>query len=298
LGNNGYPQNCVNIGVAFSNSDTNPNTNNPWLRINLTWPLPDEEFSVTGDIAQSGSFLPLDVTQGFGRILFGLAGFNNERLSDPTFIPHNSALDIRNGVSMFDIPIFTSETTYHNVIPEDVVIPILASLGLLPNSTDYVHFFTKTGPDLLSGSLLVDGQITVQSSDSLSLTLNTIHNVIAIDRLFSNPVNDNFDKKHHDWNENNIDIKLSHDFWGWQNTQIANYSSIGNVQLVSMTPIALHDPWYLQNPNDLPSQWIQPDTFLPLSQQDDGHGNVQVFLDQNSSFNPLYPPINSLRAPK
>jgi hypothetical protein len=56
-------------------------------------------------------------------------------------------------------------------------------------------------------------------------------------------------------------------------------------------PLEFHDPWYY----DSTSQ-TQPDEFRPLSDQDDGNGNVQVFLNQGDPNN-LQPPYYSLKAP-
>jgi len=57
-----------------------------------------------------------------------------------------------------------------------------------------------------------------------------------------------------------------------------------------------HDPWYAYQEN---GNWIQPDAFRPLSEQGDGNGNVQVFLNQGNINDPNDPtPIYRLKAPR
>jgi len=81
----------------------------------------------------------------------------------------------------------------------------------------------------------------------------------------------------------------------------AKFKQQDDITITGPTPVSLelHDPWYLQNPIDPPENWVQPDTLLPVSQQDDGNGNVQVFLDQGNINDPSDPtPIYQLNAPQ
>ncbi|NQU68436.1 MAG: T9SS type A sorting domain-containing protein [Candidatus Marinimicrobia bacterium] len=108
---------------------------------------------------------------------------------------------------------------------------------------------------------------------------------------------------------NNITGAEAHIMWDdptifklkWENFQMEGWSEItawydsqDQIAITTSAPVSLqfHDPWYLLNP----SEWIQPDQFRPLSEQDDGSGNVQVFLDQNEYFYEDYP-IYQLKAP-
>ena len=109
--------------------------------------------------------------------------------------------------------------------------------------------------------------------------------------------------RHHMWN-NPDTYKLN-----WQNFPIiedylnlginARFNNQDNITITTSTPVTLHlhDPWYLENPEADPHLWVQPDEFRPLSEQGDGNGNVQVFLNQNDQFqtgNPIY----RLKAPQ
>jgi hypothetical protein len=78
----------------------------------------------------------------------------------------------------------------------------------------------------------------------------------------------------------------------------AFYKLQNTVNISVHHPIALqlHDPWYLENPDAEPAEWVQPDAFRPLSEQDYGNGNVKVFLNQNLDFNPMFP-IYRIKAP-
>ena len=48
--------------------------------------------------------------------------------------------------------------------------------------------------------------------------------------------------------------------------------------------LELHDPWYISNPQASPEDWIQPDTFRPVSP-----GTYPVFLNQNEPNDPDLP---------
>ena len=54
------------------------------------------------------------------------------RLANPTFIPYDSALDIVNGQSRFDFRLDADFTRHHNVMPEEIVEPLLVRLGYPP----------------------------------------------------------------------------------------------------------------------------------------------------------------------
>jgi hypothetical protein len=57
--------------------------------------------------------------------------FSVERLKNPTFIPHKSALDLDgNGNTLFDEPIFSSTRGFHNEVPQDIVSPLLQEMGV------------------------------------------------------------------------------------------------------------------------------------------------------------------------
>jgi hypothetical protein len=121
-------------------------------------------------------------------------------------------------------------------------------------------------------------------------------------------LNDNYKATTHDhtiggevhltWT-NNIDHKLTTDLfqlqqiyfnsgltaWFEEQNTITIASSIGGVAL------DFHDPWFYDQTTQ-----SQPDNFRPLSEQGDGNGNVQVFLNQNPN-NLSSLPIYRLKAP-
>jgi hypothetical protein len=57
----------------------------------------------------------------------------------------------------------------------------------------------------------------------------------------------------------------------------------------------LHDPWYITNQDENFTQWQQPDDFLPLSEQLNTEGKLDVFLNQGYSLNRWEPPYYSLK---
>ncbi len=113
--------------------------------------------------------------------------------------------------------------------------------------------------------------------------------------------NDNL-VQHHRW-EINEQIITSHSLERYfemadQTEETALFDAILPVTITTEHPveIELHDPWfaYLDGNN----QWVQPDDFRPLSEQIDGNGNLQVFLEQGEIDDPSsLDPIYRLRAP-
>jgi len=50
------------------------------------------------------------------------------RTSDPAYIPYISALDIVNGESKFDYTIVPDQSTYHDVLPPEIIDEIINEL--------------------------------------------------------------------------------------------------------------------------------------------------------------------------
>jgi hypothetical protein len=134
LNGDGYPHQTENVGVAFSTSSPNPDAGLQWMRIRM--PVhPDELLYIQrrSPEAKAGSYLPEEATAFFGRALWGRFGWELDRSADPTFIPHDSALDIVGGQSKFDgNPIVPSVSRHHNFLDPDLVGPILARIGFPP----------------------------------------------------------------------------------------------------------------------------------------------------------------------
>ena len=153
LNGDGYPHLTENIAVAFSTPDPNPNSGD-WLTINVTpFSGQSETFSLTTDLLAAGSYLPRvnadPVALGFGDYwalnfliipqVFLLPTVSITQSSDPTFMYHTSALDIVDGQSKFDVTIIPSVTSYHDVVPGDIIEPLVNALV-----TDHVYIQNKT----------------------------------------------------------------------------------------------------------------------------------------------------------
>jgi hypothetical protein len=131
LNGDGYPHQTENVGVAFSTDDPNLDVGSQWLRVEMPF-YDDRRFDIQhgSPEAKPGSYLPPEVTAFFGRAVLGLFGWNLNRSADPTFIPHDSALDIVNGQSKFDgDPITPDASTDHDEFDPDLVEPILSRIG-------------------------------------------------------------------------------------------------------------------------------------------------------------------------
>jgi len=125
LNNDGYPHLCKNIGVSFSPNIENPNSGK-WLEIDI--PGDNPTFSISsGDLwKEAGSFLPISTTKMWGYIWWALfETWELIRHNNPTFIPYRSALDIIDGESKFDVTISSATHNYHDVLPMDIINPLL-----------------------------------------------------------------------------------------------------------------------------------------------------------------------------
>lgn len=146
LNGDGYPHLVEKIGITFSTISPNPNSGQ-WIYVHLTG-APNfggsRNYSgyLTSDELVAGSYLPSLNIDGFPAIspqfwlstgLSILRPISNPwvtitQYTDPTFIPHNSSLDIVNNVSAFDQTLIPSVTGYHDVIPAELVEPIVNAL--------------------------------------------------------------------------------------------------------------------------------------------------------------------------
>lgn len=154
-GGRGYPARTDNVGVSFGAATPNPDTGGAWLEVDYTVPIiPTTRFFIQHDHRNlsAGSLLPTKQTEfkGYGRDgRFRVTRYRSDRFQDPTFIPYDSALDIVDGASGFLGPTLDagSEPSYHDVIPVEVVDPLLNRLGYeLPPPTSV----SVTGPLFLA----------------------------------------------------------------------------------------------------------------------------------------------------
>ena len=161
LNGDGYPHLVESIGVAFSNNSPN-NADGKWLEVRFSGDLtfiPDAEFVLSSEEKLAGSYLPpikrdqepvIASVPGQSLLLSLLRPFTDPTVeiiqsNDPTFIPYNSALDIVNGQSKFDITINSSSANFHDVLPSDIIEPLVNEII---KSTVYVqnveYFNNKT----------------------------------------------------------------------------------------------------------------------------------------------------------
>ena len=194
LNGDGYPHFTRNIGVSFSTDDPNPNSGT-WYKITYhTWPISGtiKSFDLTSAEKTAGSWLPKDLTSmspiikqasywwfqllvpGITPLYYPTIEF--ERFTDPAYIPYTSALDMRNGRSMFDVCIVPESTSWHDVLPEDILEDIV---NAVIKTTVYIQNENIYGPWAMQGekvvagnyvtSLLPKGDVIVQPRGDLTI---------------------------------------------------------------------------------------------------------------------------------
>lgn len=141
LNTDGYPHLVEKIGVSFSTNLPNPNSGK-WLYVNVTG-VPgnnNKDFYLSAEELVAGSFLPSINTDpvpvyssGYWALINIFRSFSNPmatviQYSNPSFISHNSSLDIINGVSKFDKTIVPANTGYHDVVPADIIQPLVNAI--------------------------------------------------------------------------------------------------------------------------------------------------------------------------
>lgn len=272
LNGNGYPSPslCKSIGVSFS-----PNTENPysgtWLEVELVDHITVKEFKInTGDAWKlPGSYLPEEITN-MGGFWYGL-DWELNRLKHPTFIPHESALNITNGITQFDQTISSSEHNFHDRFPEDLIDPIAIALGLTPASTvDAIFWNIIDNSDDAGGQIKVTNSwnqsFTVNSGGTVPLLNNEIHNVETLNQKRIDFQSGTTDYQHHEWNNLYDLYKLKRPFPGWDNDgeQYAIFSALDNTAKVGTEllsggiggEIEFKDPWYKETDGSQPANFL------------------------------------------
>ncbi len=159
LNGTGYPTLTDNIGVSFSTTQPN-NIWGKWLEIDpKTFSL---LFYKTVDIElyekSAGSFLPKINIDPFIFSLYGTfwTEVKIKQFQNPTFISHNSSLDISAGFSPFDEVIIPDYTRFHDEIPSEVVPEILEALlrdvDYRQNAIVTSDLHVKAGESIYSGN--------------------------------------------------------------------------------------------------------------------------------------------------
>lgn len=187
LNGDGYPHNTINIGIAFSCDLGNPGGGKKWIEIDLTSPLPDFNGYINGLEKLAGSYLPATTAVRDPFALFNGFGTGTVTRSsnyNPTFIPYQSALDIRNGSSKFCISLKVEKSDdrtffYHDEVPPQLIEPIITALksSIIPDITTNQHYnFTDKTSNVLANDLEIYGKLLVnkyvssgQSSQPLPL---------------------------------------------------------------------------------------------------------------------------------
>ena len=138
LNGDGYPHSVESIGVTFSTTSPNP-FSGKWLEIRVSglagifdFFSDQVQFDYDGylsiDEQQSGSYLPR-LTGSVAKYRPGpWSYFGMTRYKHPTFIPHNSSLDIISGQSKFDVTIQPNVTGFHDEVPLEIIDPLIDAL--------------------------------------------------------------------------------------------------------------------------------------------------------------------------
>ncbi|NQT76075.1 MAG: T9SS type A sorting domain-containing protein [Bacteroidetes bacterium] len=199
MNGDGYPHLTRNIGVSFSTDEPNPNSGG-WYKITYhTGPLNGiiKTFDLTAAEMQAGSWLPKDLTSmspiikqasywWFQLLVPGITplyylAIEFERFTDPAYIPYYSALDIRNGNSLFDVCIETESTTYHDVLPADILEKIVNEVILTDVYFQHTYVMGNwdlRGRKIVAGknvtSLITQGDVIVQPTGRLNMLASEI----------------------------------------------------------------------------------------------------------------------------
>ena len=186
----GYPHMTKNIGVSFSTDSPSP-FSGEWFRIEWNvGPFNGEEksFDLTPPEMVAGSFLPVDLTTTSPMILrafhwlwnFIIQPWNYPvvtvtRLKDPAYIPYSSALDIVNGFSRFDVCIVPNQTSYHDVLPTEIINDIINEISFIDvylqnqtvvSNTDFIGKTINAGKNVNSN--LPSGNFVISSGTEVN----------------------------------------------------------------------------------------------------------------------------------
>lgn len=200
MNGDGYPHLTRNIGVSFSTDAPNPNSGD-WYKITYhTGPFNGtfKTFDLTGAEMEAGSWLPKDLTTmspiikqasywwlqllvpGITPLYYPTIEF--ERLSDPSYISYQSALDIRSSNSMFDVCIEPDQTSWHDVLPPEILEDIVNAVILTDTYYQDRELYTQqslTGYKVAAGrhvtNLYPQGDVHVYPGGIL--------NILASDRV-------------------------------------------------------------------------------------------------------------------
>jgi hypothetical protein len=205
LNGDGYPHLTKNIGVSFSINEPNP-ASGTWIEIE--WhlgPFNGEEasFELTDEELEPGSYLPVDLTTTSPMIMrafhwlfniviqpFNYPTVTITRSQDPAYISYESALDIVNGVSKFDIRIEPNQTYHHDVLPPEIIDPIINEITFsdlrLQNqqiivNSDYVGMNIYAGKNVTP--LIPEGNFIIEENGNVTFT--AINEIVLSDGFWA-----------------------------------------------------------------------------------------------------------------
>ncbi|MBI9039440.1 MAG: T9SS type A sorting domain-containing protein [Bacteroidales bacterium] len=199
LNGDGYPHQTKNIGVSFSTNSPNPNSG-VWLTIEWEsggFQGEEASFELTSEEKVAGSYLPVDLTTTAPFIMRKFAWFWNfliqpwnypvvtiTRTNDPAYISYESALDIVNGESKFDVTIEPDQTTYHDILPSDIINDIINELiftdiylqnQTIVSNSEYlgkrIYAGNNVNPNLPSGNFIISSGTVVNFTSADEVTL-------------------------------------------------------------------------------------------------------------------------------
>ncbi|NQV37578.1 MAG: right-handed parallel beta-helix repeat-containing protein [Candidatus Marinimicrobia bacterium] len=337
LNGDGYPNQTYNVGISNGRGDiANHTMESSWsegqegnsLMTLAVVGLPLETIPMSYEDILPGSYLPAfrdeSIIPGAINMFAGmdfpwpLDRFDVNPIAldymmttgnAPCYIWAQSALDLKNveystnpalhadiinwDYSPFDAIFSQSDESFYHDQMTDQSMSYLLSLLLYPQVDVTFNNISENGT-LLDGYLSITGYNPQIPSGSQQPVPGYTPLIIKTNQRYL----DSGSLKHHHWNSDNNEFHLEHieEFFP-SDIDEARFLSVNDVSIMDnvaeySVELQLHDPWYF----DVSAQ-TQPDEFRLLSDQDDGGGNVQVFLNQNDQFNSAYP-IYSLKAPQ
>ncbi len=199
MNGDGYPHYTRNIGVSFSTNESNPNSGG-WYKVTYhTGPFSGtvKTFDLTDAERLPGSWLPKDLTSmspiikqasyWWFQLLVPIIQplyyptIEFERFTDPAYIPYYSAIDLRNGNSMFDVVIEPEQTSWHDVLPPDILEEVVNEVILTDTYFQNVHVignWSLLGKKVAAGNyvttLLQKGNVTVHAGGNLDIKASSV----------------------------------------------------------------------------------------------------------------------------
>jgi hypothetical protein len=99
-----------------------------------------------------------------------------ERYTDPAYIPYYSAMDLRNGTSLFDVCVEPESTSWHDVLPPDILEEIVNEVILTDmyfQHTNVIGNWSILGKKVVAGNyvtnLLPQGDVVVHPGGNLDI---------------------------------------------------------------------------------------------------------------------------------